>query len=395
MNSKKRFGWFVVTGLIIFSMLLTACGGGTTEAPEPVQPTEVPPEPTEVPPEPTEVPPEPTEEPDDGILRIAFLYDGKVDDEGWNAMHDRARLAIEAAYGDLVETQAVERVPWTPAAAQTIEPLIAEGIDVFVDSGLFYGLVTRVVEENPEVKWITIGVPEHDNVSFYYAETSYTTFLLGMAAGLVTETNQLGWMCGYGTDDEWIDANAFHYGARSVNPDVTTYAACIQAYYNPAGARATASRLIESGVDVLYGYVGSPAYNQIAGEQGVWSIGLYEDLSEYGGDTYLGTFGMDFDDLLVEEIGMILDGTWEGGRFNVPFFPDATDIGAWGPNVPADVIEQVEAMRSKIIDEMYWPFVGPAVDVDGNEVYAEGEDISYDEAMGYWPWLLEGIEWFE
>jgi basic membrane lipoprotein Med (substrate-binding protein (PBP1-ABC) superfamily) len=191
-------------------MLITACGGATTEAPEPVVPTDVPPEPTDVPPEPTEAPPpEPTEEPDDGILRIAFVYDGKADDEGWNAMHENARLAIEAAYGDQVETQAVERVPWTPAAAQTIEPLIAEGIDVFVDNGLFYSLVTRVVEENPDVKWLTIGTPEHENASFYYSEVYYTTYLLGVAAGLVTESNQLGWICGYGTEDEWVDVNAF------------------------------------------------------------------------------------------------------------------------------------------------------------------------------------------
>ena len=89
MNSKKRFGWFALTTLVVFAMLITACGGSTTEAPAPVQPTDVPPEPTDVPPEPTDVPPppEPTEVPDDGILRIAFLYDGKADDEGWTLIH--------------------------------------------------------------------------------------------------------------------------------------------------------------------------------------------------------------------------------------------------------------------------------------------------------------------
>lgn len=397
MNSKKRFGWLALTALVVFAMLITACGGATTEAPVPVQPTDVPPEPTDVPPEPTDVPPppEPTEEPDDGILRIAFLYDGKADDEGWNLIHENARLAIEAAFGDKVETQMVERVPWTPAAAQTVEPLIAEGVDLFVDNALFYGLVTRVVEENPDVKWLTIGTPEHDNASFYYLEVNYTTFLAGVAAGLVTESNQLGWICGYGTEDEWVDVNAFHYGARSVNPDVTTSAACIQAYYNPAGARAVATRLIESGVDVLYGYVGAPAYVQVAGNLGAWSFGQYNDHSEYGGEKYLATFLMDFEDLLVEEVGMILDGTWEGGRFNVPFFPAGTGLTPWGADVPQEVIDQVTALQNQIVDEFYWPFVGPVSDVDGNLMYAEGEEIPYEEAALGWFWLLEGIEWFE
>lgn len=172
---------------------------------------------------------------------------------------------------------------------------------------------------------------------------------------------------------------------------MTTNAACIQAYYNPAGSRPVTTRLIESGVDVIYGYVGAPAYNQIAGDLGAWSVGLYEDHSAYGGDTYLGTFMMDFGDLFVSEVGMLLDGTWEGGRFVVPFFPDGTDVGNWGSNVPQEVIDQVTAMRSQIIDELYWPFVGPAVDVKGTTQVAGGEDISYGTAMEMWPWLREGI----
>lgn len=47
----------------------------------------------------------------------------------------------------------------------------------------------------------------------------------------------------------------------------------------------------------------------------------------------------------------------------------------WGANVPQEVIDQVMAVRSQIIDEFFWPFVGPVSDVDGNEVYAEGEEI--------------------
>jgi basic membrane lipoprotein Med (substrate-binding protein (PBP1-ABC) superfamily) len=218
---------------------------------------------------------------------------------------------------------------------------------------------------------------------------------LGVAAGLVTESNQLGWICGYGTEDEWVDVNAFHLGARSVNPDVTTYASCINAYYNPAGARAVATRLIEAGVDVLYGFVGAPAYVQIAGDLGAWSIGQYNDHTEYAGDTYLATFVMDFEDLMVEEIGMILDGTWEGGRFNVPFFPAGTDVAHWGANVPQEVVDQVMAIRSQIVDEFFWPFLGPAFDSEGNQMYAEGEEIPYEEVALGWYWFLEGIEWFE
>jgi hypothetical protein len=53
------------------------------------------------------------------------------------------------------------------------------------------------------------------------------------------------------------------------------------------------------------------------------------------------------------------------------------------------------AVRSQIVDEFFWPFLGPVSDVDGNQIYAEGEEIPYEEAALGWYWLLEGIEWFE
>jgi len=67
--SRKRVILFLVALIVLFALLLGACGPKETAAPEPTEApaTEVPPPatevPTEVPPEPTEVPPTPTEAP--------------------------------------------------------------------------------------------------------------------------------------------------------------------------------------------------------------------------------------------------------------------------------------------------------------------------------------------
>ncbi len=43
--------------------------------------------------------------------KACFVYVGPVGDGGWTYQHDQGRLAVEAAYGDKVETVFQENVP--------------------------------------------------------------------------------------------------------------------------------------------------------------------------------------------------------------------------------------------------------------------------------------------
>ncbi|MDP5347648.1 MAG: BMP family ABC transporter substrate-binding protein, partial [Paracoccaceae bacterium] len=49
-------------------------------------------------------------------LKVGFVYVGPVGDGGWTYEHDKGRLAVEAEFGDKVETVFVESVPEGPDA---------------------------------------------------------------------------------------------------------------------------------------------------------------------------------------------------------------------------------------------------------------------------------------
>jgi basic membrane protein A len=396
MKSRTIPARWILSFLIVLTLALAACGGAATPAPEQVAgPTQPPAMATSPPPtaELTEASPTPTEEA--GPLQIVFLYDGKVDDEGWNAQHDLARLAIEEAYGDQVSTAYVDQVPWTPAAARTAEGLIADGADVIIDSGAFSDLMVRVIEENPDVLFETISFPQADNVVGYVPDSASVNYLLGMAAGLLTESNELGYLCAYALDMLIYDVNSFHFGARSVNPEVNTNVSCLMSYYNPAGARAATKRMVEGGVDYMFGIAGYPAYVQMAGDLGVWAAGSYGDASAYAPETYVNSLMYNFTPYLVGEIGKVLDGTWEGGRIEILQFGEGAYLGEWGENVPQEVRDQVDAMQARMLEEGYNPFVGPMVDVNGVEQLAAGEEMTLDQVLGEWMYLLDGIEGWE
>ncbi len=47
----------------------------------------------------------------DEPLKVGFIYVGPVGDGGWTYQHDLARQAVEAEFGDRVETTFIESVP--------------------------------------------------------------------------------------------------------------------------------------------------------------------------------------------------------------------------------------------------------------------------------------------
>src|SRR5262249_20635720 len=63
-------------------------------------------------------------------LKACFVLIGPHNDGGWSQQHDMARLAVEKALGDKVETSYVENVPEGPDAERAIERLARGGCGI-------------------------------------------------------------------------------------------------------------------------------------------------------------------------------------------------------------------------------------------------------------------------
>jgi basic membrane lipoprotein Med (substrate-binding protein (PBP1-ABC) superfamily) len=88
-----------------------------------------------------------------------------------------------------------------------------------------------------------------------------------------------------------------------------------------------------------------------------------------------------------------MSGNWKGnGELVFYNIGEGVDIGVWGENVPQDVVDQVEAVRAKMISGKLDPFVGPWVDKNGIEVLPAGETLTdWEWTLGA-DYVLAGIE---
>ena len=172
-------------------------------------------------------------------------------------------------------------------------------------------------------------------------------YLLGMAAGLLTKSNQLGYVSPWDNPMMRTEINGFHMGARSVNPNVTTHVVVLNSWYDPAGTRQATESLIASGVDVVGGDMDDSTKVSVAEEHGVWAMGAYANLQKNFGPThYVNTYIYNFGDMFQPLIQSIFDNTWVGNSKLIWYtVGHGVDIGDWGTNVPKDVVDKVMATR--------------------------------------------------
>jgi basic membrane protein A and related proteins len=389
MNVKRSIQQLTLTCIILIAFTLTSCGAQpvATEMPTtaPV-PTAVP---TTAPPvEPTAVPVEP--------LTIAFLTNGPVASTGWSYQLNLAAEAFKTKWGDRVKVLPIaENVPYSEVAAQTMQQFIDDGADVIIEGAYAVAFADPIIEANPDVKFIVFGTSlvKPPNAAWLWWNIGDVQYLLGMAAGLLTKTNDIGYVAPFDIPLIRPEINGYALGAQSVNSKAITHVVTLNSWYDPAGTRTATEALINSGIDVIGGDMDDPTKVAVANEHGVWSMGAYNNLQKQAGpETYVNTYIYDFDQMLTPIIQSILDGTWVGNGDLIYYeYGHGVSIGEWGANVPQNVIDQVNAASTKMASGEFNPFVGPLVDQQGKEVLAAGATFTPVQWSTGFDFILPGI----
>ncbi|WP_372886645.1 BMP family ABC transporter substrate-binding protein, partial [Shimia sp.] len=154
--------------------------------------------------------------------RVGFVYVGPVGDGGWTYEHDKGRQAVEAAYGDKVETVYVESVPEGPDAERVMTDMALKGADIIFTTSFGYMDPTiNVAKKFPKVKFEhATGYKTAPNVSVYSARFYEGRAVQGTIAGHMTKSNTIGYIGSYPIPEVIRGINSAFIHARKVNPDV-------------------------------------------------------------------------------------------------------------------------------------------------------------------------------
>jgi basic membrane protein A len=399
---KKDRIYYILATLLVTSLLIAACGQAVTPTEAPAEPTTPPvEEPTSEPaieptPEPTVEPTsEPTVEPtEEGpCLIIGALHGGPITDAGYNqAMHESV-MAIQENI-PCVEIIEAENVPEEAGATSTMENMIQQGAGMIIATAFNHQYpALELSQKYPEVVFEHAGGWEMGpNFANFFGEPPDTWYMMGVAAGQMTESNKLGFVAAFPLGWTLTFINAYQLGAQSVNPDVETIVTYTFSWGDSAKEADATSSLINQGADVITMHVDSPAtVLSTAESRGVYSIG-FQSLAaqQFAPENWITGTGYTLGGTLTWLASGVIDGTWEPIFLRCGTADGCMAIAPFGPKVPQEVQDKVNEVNEEIEAGTIVVFAGPIVDQDGNVKVPEGEVLSTD-LMGSVDWFVEGV----
>ena len=319
-------------------------------------------------------------------LKVGFVYVGPVSDGGWTYEHDVGRKAVEAEYGDKVETTYVESVSEGPDAERVITQLAQQNDMVFTTSFGYMNPTVKVAKRFPNVKFEhATGFKRADNVAVYSSRFYEGRHVIGLIAGEMTKSNTIGYIASFPIPEVIRGINAAYLAAKSVNPDVKMKIVWVNTWFDPGKESDAANALIDQGVDVMFQHTDSPAPIQTAERRGIYSVGYASDMAHFGPKAVLTSIVNDWGPHYVKSTQAVIDGTWQPQDFWGGLAEDTIELPI-SDLVPADVKGEAEQIIADIRSGKFHPFTGPIKDQSGAVRIAEGVSATNAElaSMNYY-----------
>ncbi len=197
-------------------------------------------------------------------VTVGIIYVGPRDDYGWNQAHAVAARALAQVPG--VKVVEEENVPETVAVRKTLDGMVqSDGASlVFGTSfGYFDPYMIEAAKKYPNVQfrhptslWSADKHPM--NLGGYFCFLDQGHYVNGIAAGLSTRTNKIGFVAAKPIAIVLRNVNAFTMGVRKVNPNATVQLIITGEWSMPVREAEATNALITAGCDVIACHVDSP-----------------------------------------------------------------------------------------------------------------------------------------
>ncbi|MCT8160841.1 BMP family protein [Pseudoruegeria sp. SHC-113] len=285
-------------------------------------------------------------------IKVAAIYTLPVEQQWISRIHKALNAAaeggaIEYTYSENVANTDYERVMREYAEA---------GQQLIV--GEVFGLeraARSVAADYPETAFLmgsSFG-PVAPNFSVFDNWIHEPSYLTGMIAGSMTESNTIGMVGGYAIPEVNRLMHAFMDGAREVNPDVKFLVNFIDSWYDPPKAKEAAFAMMDAGADIMYAERFGVA--DAAVERGVKAVGNVIDTSQDYPGTILGSAIWHMEPTINRAIEAVAQGSFEAadyGQFSFMQYGGGSLI-ADPALVPEEVMTKVAEKEREILDGMF------------------------------------------
>ncbi len=250
------------------------------------------------------------------------------------------------------------------------------------------------------------------NFNNYFGRIYQARYLAGVAAGLKTQSDKIGYVAAYGTElaETCSGINAFALGVQSVNPDAVVYVKTLNSWFDPANETAYAEALIEMGCDVIAQHCDTENPQVAAENAGGWGCGYNSDMTEAAPAAHLTAPIWNWGVYYTAAVEAVMNDEWASfGNYYAGIKEGFVDISPLSDNCVEGTAEKIDAVKA-LFNEGSWDVVS-GVKLSFNEdnsvvmtdadllkddgsviVPAGGESVEDSVITGTMNYFVKGVE---
>jgi len=326
-----------------------------------------------------------------GVIHITDPAEGS----GYTYTHDLGIQGMQKALG-LDDSQIIRKNNTADSDPTAIENAMLECIEegcqiIFATSYGYMDTCEKLAAEYPDVIFSHGTGYKSNGANFnnYFGRIYQARYLSGIAAGLKTESNKIGYVSAFGKtlSETGGGIDAFAMGVASVNPDAQVFVKVTNSWYDPEGEAQAAQALVADGCDVITQHCDTPNPQLAAEEAGVYGVGYNSDMSKDAPAAVLCSVMWDWSAYYTWAVEQVVNGTWTGENYyggmaeGLVMLSDLADF-----NDP-EAAAKIEEAKAKMLDGSFNVFDGVIETNDGSTVGEEGKTL--DDAT-----IQGGIDWY-
>lgn len=269
----------------------------------------------------------------------------------------------DAAYRGLMQAKeelGVEVIYVEPADIAEMEEHQRSYADLGLDLVIVIGFIhqsalTEVSQDYPHIKFAIVDdVVDSPNVTSLVFEEHEGSFLVGALAGMMTETNTVGFVGGMEVPLIRKFQVGFEEGVKWANPEAEILVNYAGAFNDPGRGRELAISQNERGADIIYHAAGGTGSGVIdaAVANGFYAIGVDSDQDHMAPGTVLTSMVKRVDLAVYEVIKAVVDGTLEGGVWSFGIADGGVGTSEFKYTkdlIPQEVLDVIEEAKQGII----------------------------------------------
>lgn len=284
---------------------------------------------------------------DDGSekLKIGMITDaGGLGDQSFNDTAYLGLKKLESEFG--AEISVIESTEMTQYVTN-LTKLADQDYDMIVAVGaLLEDAVIDAAKQRPDSNFLIVDtVAQGDNIlSIIYREQE-GSFLAGVAAGLTTKVNKVGFIGGMDIPPVERWRVGFEAGVKTVNPDCQVIVSFVEEFGNPNKGKQLALTQYNNGIDVIFAVAGQSGLGVIqAAEEkgeGFYVIGSDSDQNYLAPKNVIASVTKAVDKSIYDAYLLLSEEKFTGKTISQGLSEQAMGLTTTGNMLPLEVINEV------------------------------------------------------